>query len=217
MCRPLQQYSRARKRARGGARGLRAVTVAEIERAPHRGARIRRALRRITRSTLRSAVAVDRGNHVARWLTTLPPNVLDSGTYRRALAKLARERYAGPSRSSTSAPSSANARAPSFAVARANEPFERRHRSPRAPCSQSQERARTHRARRQRHLLRHRRHQPQVATSPCTSCTRTCRAAPLRSARCSRSPTSMRRSISTAGSRSRRTTSDRAPTVRRKS
>ncbi len=38
------------------------------------------------------AVAVDRGNHVARWLAALPPNVLDSGSYRRALAKLARER-----------------------------------------------------------------------------------------------------------------------------
>lgn len=40
-------------------------------------------------------VAVDRGNHVARWLSALPPNVLDSGTYRRALAKLARERRFG--------------------------------------------------------------------------------------------------------------------------
>lgn len=37
------------------------------------------------------ALALDRGNHVARWLTALPPNVLDSNTYRRALSKLARE------------------------------------------------------------------------------------------------------------------------------
>ena len=37
------------------------------------------------------AVAVDRGNHVARWLTALPPNVLDSASYRRALMRLARE------------------------------------------------------------------------------------------------------------------------------
>jgi leucyl aminopeptidase len=36
-------------------------------------------------------LAVDRGNHVARWLTALPPNVLDSGTYRRALSRLARQ------------------------------------------------------------------------------------------------------------------------------
>jgi len=35
-------------------------------------------------------VALDRGNHVARWLTTLPPNVLDSANYRRAIAILAR-------------------------------------------------------------------------------------------------------------------------------
>jgi leucyl aminopeptidase len=36
-------------------------------------------------------VAIDRGNHVARWLTTLPPNVLDTIAYRRVLQKLARE------------------------------------------------------------------------------------------------------------------------------
>lgn len=35
-------------------------------------------------------VAVDRGNHVARWLTTLPPNHLSSASYRRALMTLAR-------------------------------------------------------------------------------------------------------------------------------
>jgi leucyl aminopeptidase len=35
-------------------------------------------------------VAVDQGNHLARWLTTLPPNVLDSRGYRRAISELAR-------------------------------------------------------------------------------------------------------------------------------
>jgi leucyl aminopeptidase len=35
-------------------------------------------------------IAVDRGNHVARWLTALPPNVLNSSGYRRALRELAR-------------------------------------------------------------------------------------------------------------------------------
>src|SRR5690606_38470853 len=35
--------------------------------------------------------AIDRGNHLARWLTTLPPNVLDTLSYRRALRRLARE------------------------------------------------------------------------------------------------------------------------------
>ncbi len=34
--------------------------------------------------------AIDRGNHLARWLTTLPPNVLDTLAYRRALRTLAR-------------------------------------------------------------------------------------------------------------------------------
>jgi leucyl aminopeptidase len=36
-------------------------------------------------------IAIDRGNHVARWLTTLPPNVLDTIAYRRALQALARQ------------------------------------------------------------------------------------------------------------------------------
>jgi leucyl aminopeptidase len=35
-------------------------------------------------------IAVDRGNHVARWLTALPPNVLNTRGYRRALRDLAR-------------------------------------------------------------------------------------------------------------------------------
>jgi leucyl aminopeptidase len=35
-------------------------------------------------------IAIDRGNHLARWLTALPPNVLNSSTYRRALRDLAR-------------------------------------------------------------------------------------------------------------------------------
>ena len=34
-------------------------------------------------------VATEQGNHLARWLTSLPPNVLDVGTYRRALQTLA--------------------------------------------------------------------------------------------------------------------------------
>jgi leucyl aminopeptidase len=36
------------------------------------------------------AVAIAAGNHLARWLTTLPPNELDSVAYRRALQRLAR-------------------------------------------------------------------------------------------------------------------------------
>jgi leucyl aminopeptidase len=35
-------------------------------------------------------VAIDRGNHLARWLTALPPNVLNTSGYRKALRDLAR-------------------------------------------------------------------------------------------------------------------------------
>lgn len=40
---------------------------------------------------LQRVLAMHRGNHLARWLTCLPPNVLDSGSYRRALGKLAKK------------------------------------------------------------------------------------------------------------------------------
>lgn len=40
-------------------------------------------------------LAEDRGNHLARWLTMLPPNVLNSRGYRRALAMLARRKRWG--------------------------------------------------------------------------------------------------------------------------
>lgn len=36
------------------------------------------------------SIAIDRGNHLARWLTTLPPNVLHTGSYRKALRQLAK-------------------------------------------------------------------------------------------------------------------------------
>jgi leucyl aminopeptidase len=36
------------------------------------------------------SIAIDRGNHLARWLTTLPPNVLHTSSYRKALRALAR-------------------------------------------------------------------------------------------------------------------------------
>ena len=54
-----------------------------------------RRLRRIAlleRGTLdeRYATAVARGTNLARWLTALPPNVLDARSYRTALARLAR-------------------------------------------------------------------------------------------------------------------------------
>jgi leucyl aminopeptidase len=34
--------------------------------------------------------ALDRGNHLARWLTTLPPNVLDTPSYRSAIQRLSK-------------------------------------------------------------------------------------------------------------------------------
>lgn len=37
-----------------------------------------------------TALALDRGNHLARWLTTLPPNVLNSTSYPRAVKDLAK-------------------------------------------------------------------------------------------------------------------------------
>ncbi|HXQ63274.1 MAG TPA: hypothetical protein VN787_00340, partial [Steroidobacteraceae bacterium] len=37
-----------------------------------------------------AALAIENGAHLARWLTALPPNVLYPGSYRRALAALAR-------------------------------------------------------------------------------------------------------------------------------
>jgi len=40
---------------------------------------------------LQRVVAIDRGNHLARWLSCLPPNVLNSGSYRRAIKSLAQE------------------------------------------------------------------------------------------------------------------------------
>ena len=56
-----------------------------------------RALESITLSSgakldTKRTIAIDRGNHLARWLTTLPPNVLNARTYRNALRDLARQR-----------------------------------------------------------------------------------------------------------------------------
>jgi leucyl aminopeptidase len=66
------------------------------------------------------ARALDRGNHLARWLTALPPNVLDSGNYRRALMRIARAHRFGFSFLDTRALERKRAGA-FLAVARANE------------------------------------------------------------------------------------------------
>lgn len=39
---------------------------------------------------LQRTIAIDHGNHLARWLSALPPNVLNSTSYRRAINSLAR-------------------------------------------------------------------------------------------------------------------------------
>jgi leucyl aminopeptidase len=54
-----------------------------------------RPLRRLvvqdgTGADLEYATAVARGTNLARWLTALPPNILDASSYRRAIARLAR-------------------------------------------------------------------------------------------------------------------------------
>jgi leucyl aminopeptidase len=69
---------------------------------------------------LQRTLAVDRGNHVARWLTALPPNVLDSVSYRRALATLAKRQGWGFAFFDEPALKRAGAGA-FLAVARANE------------------------------------------------------------------------------------------------
>lgn len=69
---------------------------------------------------MQRTLAVDHGNHLARWLTTLPPNILDSVSYRRALAKLAKQRRWGFTFLDEAALERAGAGA-FLAVARANE------------------------------------------------------------------------------------------------
>jgi leucyl aminopeptidase len=58
------------------------------------GRRDERPLRRLvvqagTGADLKYATAVARGTNLARWLTALPPNILDAAGYRRAIARLA--------------------------------------------------------------------------------------------------------------------------------
>ncbi|HVF16917.1 MAG TPA: M17 family metallopeptidase [Steroidobacteraceae bacterium] len=65
-------------------------------------------------------LATDRGNHIARWLTTLPPNVLDSAAYRRAVSGIARRERFGFTFLNTAALERAGAGA-FLAVARAND------------------------------------------------------------------------------------------------
>ena len=61
-------------------------------RAPSRGEqRIRRiVLLEEERSDTRYTAAAARGTNLARWLTALPPNILDAPAYRRTIARLAR-------------------------------------------------------------------------------------------------------------------------------
>jgi leucyl aminopeptidase len=58
--------------------------------APKPGAPASLTLLSDTKLDVSATVAIDRGNHLARWLTTLPPNVLDTSSYPRALRQLAK-------------------------------------------------------------------------------------------------------------------------------
>jgi leucyl aminopeptidase len=69
---------------------------------------------------LARTLATDRGNHVARWLTSLPPNVLDSAGYRRAVSAIARRERFGFTFLNTAALEREGAGA-FLAVARAND------------------------------------------------------------------------------------------------
>jgi leucyl aminopeptidase len=69
---------------------------------------------------LTRTLATDRGNHVARWLTSLPPNVLDSAAYRRAVSVIARRERFGFTFLNTKALEREGAGA-FLAVARAND------------------------------------------------------------------------------------------------
>lgn len=74
---------------------LLAATLAAAFELPHFGRRpLRKPLRRVElhgpRIDLARAAAVARGNNLARWLTALPPNVLDARSYRALLSRVAR-------------------------------------------------------------------------------------------------------------------------------
>ena len=108
---------------------------------------------------LEDAQAVAAGNHLARWLTTLPPNELDCVAYRRALGRLAK-REGWAFRFYDEAALRRLGAGAFLAVSRAND-----HRGAgivRLTYRPRGGRAwRPHRPGRQGHLLRHRRHQPQ--------------------------------------------------------
>jgi leucyl aminopeptidase len=79
------------------AEALLAATLAATFALPRFGQRPRRQpLRRVdlhgARIDLPRAAAVARGNNLARWLTALPPNVLDARGYRTLLARVAKQR-----------------------------------------------------------------------------------------------------------------------------
>ena len=82
--------------ANGRAEALLAAALAASFELPHFGKRAPRPrLRRLElhgpRCDLARATAVARGNNLARWLTALPPNVLDARGYRSLLQRLARQ------------------------------------------------------------------------------------------------------------------------------
>ena len=136
------------------------------------------------RVDLADARAQALGNNVARWFTALPPNVLDDCGYRQAIEQLAKARGIACRFFGERELKKLGAGA-FLAVARGNATRDAgilhlRYRPSRGAAAQP-------RARRQRRDLRYRRHELESRSSACSTCTPTCKAAPSRSARCSRS------------------------------
>ena len=130
-------------------------------------------------------VAVADGNHLARWLTALPPNVLDCVRLpARAAAARASRRLAV--RVSTTRRRLRRLGAGAFlAVCARQRAARRRHRAADA-IDRPRKRVPQHRARRQGHLLRHRRHQPEAAQEHVPDARRHAGQRRRASARCSR-------------------------------
>jgi hypothetical protein len=132
-----------------------------------------RAERRMRRVVLLGSAGLDahydiasaRGTNLARWLTALPPNVLDAAGYREALTRLAREHALQLRWLDESALRRAGAHALSGGGLRQRREGGAASRAPEVPpaAARPPARARRRRAHRARHPVRHRRGEPQDA------------------------------------------------------
>ena len=87
------------------------------------------------------SVASARGTNLARWLTALPPNILDARGYHRAIAEAGAQARAADSSGSTSRRCGALGANAFLAVSAANERLGRRHRPPALPPGTAAKRA----------------------------------------------------------------------------